>query len=270
MAETQNNLKYLQWLLLPLARFCLRKGYAIQHFNRVAKIVFVQAAREELERNGLKINASRISALSGVTRDEANRIEGESEPLPSGPITLLGRVLAHWEQDEEFQTARGQPKQLTLGGEESEFYRLVSKVSKHLNPGTVLFELERSGAVERRGKRVRRARQLVGNQKPEEAYRLLAAEVQTLITCVEQNVTQEQAQNNLHVRTEYDNVFVSDLPQIRKWLIDEGKTFHRKLRNFLAKYDRDISPKERDETAGGRVVVSVFSTVEGADNTVKT
>lgn len=245
----------------------MRKGYAIQHFSRVAKIVFVQAAREELERNGSKINASRVSALSGVTRDEVNRIDKENEPLPSGPITLLGRVLARWEQDEDFQTSRGQPKQLTVGGDESEFYQLVSRVSKHLNPGTVLFELERSGVVERRGRRVKRARQLVSSERPEDAYRLLAKEVQTLITCVEQNVTQEPEQTNLHVRTEYDNIFVNDLPQIRRWLIDEGKAFHRRLRNFLAKHDRDVSPKKNQDAAGGRVVVSVFSTVEAPENT---
>lgn len=267
MGGQERNFKYLQWLLLPLARFCLRKGYAIQHFVRVAKVVFAQAAEEELRRSGEKVNVSRISALSGLTRDEVARITRSAQPLPQGPVTLLGRVLAQWEQDSEFTTGRGQPRQLTFAGDDSEFHRLVSRVSKHLNPGTVLFELERIGVVEKRGSRVRRARQLLGrSENPEDAYRLLAAELDSLIQCVDENVWHPRELSNLHVRTEYDNIYLSSLPEIRRWLIDEGKAFHRKVRDYLSSFDRDVSSEQRGDPAGGRVVVSVFSVADGAED----
>ena len=62
-------------------------------------------------------------------------------------------------------------------------------------------------------------------------------------------------------RTEYDNISISDFPEIRKWLIKEGAAFHNKARGYLSQFDLDINPKP-DHEGGARVTVGTFSYTE--------
>ncbi len=56
-----------------------------------------------------------------------------------------------------------------------------------------------------------------------------------------------------------DNIFYRDLPRIRRWLVDEGKLFHQKVRNYLAQFDKDISVEQGDMRSGARVTVTAVS-----------
>jgi hypothetical protein len=79
-------------------------------------------------------------------------------------------------------------------------------------------------------------------------------------------VDQKVDPKNLHIHTEYDNVPTKDLPKIRAWLLDQGKAFHRRAREYLSRFDRDVSRTSSESDSGsGRVIVTAFSWTEVSD-----
>lgn len=257
----------LQYLLRPIVRFCVRRSHSIQDFLEAAKAAFVHVAAEELERCEEKVNVSRISVLTGLYRKDVTRIYKDQEVGHAEPQSVLGRVIGQWRHDKSFTNKTGSPRVLTYKGENSEFRRLVQTVSKNINPGTVLFELERMGSVERTPNGVKLVRQMPGfGSDPRKGFELLSQDIQTLVDAVHDNLIAKSRPSNLHIRTEYDNISRKALPEIRRWLIDEGKIFHRRAREYLAKFDKDVNP-ELDETVpgGGKVVVNAFSFTSDAD-----
>jgi hypothetical protein len=241
------QLECLRLLLWPIVRYCLRHSHSYQDFINVAKVVFVNAAEEEILKTSPKVNVSRISALTGIYRDDVRRLYKDRESHSEQPLSVLGRVIGQWEQDKRFLSSNGKPRALTYQGTKAEFQRLVAAVSKHLNPGTVLFELARIGAV-KKTKGMLQLNQKVGAlaTDPREGFELLSKDVDTLIHAVEENLLEKREVANLHIRTEYDNIFQKDMNKIRKWFVREGKMFHKKARDFLSKYDQDINPDAKE------------------------
>lgn len=256
------DLKLLALLVRPLVKFCLRRSLFIHDLEELAKKAFVELASEEIRKTTTKINVSRISVLTGLYRKDVARIlEGEGKTDAEQPHSILGRVIGQWEQDRRFQTRQGEPRVLSCDGPDSEFRTLVEKVSKHVNSSTVLFELQRSGAVEltaKGAKLVRRSYSLRDDAL--DAFGILAQDIDTLIQAVEENVDTSQKITNLHIRTDFDNIYESDLPAVRKWLASEGRAFHKRARKFLARHDKDLGPERplRDR-AGASVTLTAFS-----------
>ena len=56
----------------------------------------------------------------------------------------------------------------------------------------------------------------------------------------------------------YSNISEEDLREIRSWVIVAGESFHRKVRNFLSRYDLDYGGSRR-KTGGRTVMVGTFS-----------
>ena len=269
--ENQRNLEFqaIQFLLRPIVRFCLRRAHSIQDFMEAAKIVFIDIAADELTRADERVNVSRLSVLTGLYRKDVTRIYKEQQTGHSEPQSILGRVIGHWRHNKRFTNKSGQPKVLSLKGEKSEFRLLVQTISKNINPGTVLFELERMGSVERTPNGVKLVRQMPGfGRNPQKGFELLSKDIQTLVDAVQENLLSKVRPSNLHIRTEYDNIATEHLPEIRRWLIDEGKVFHRKAREYISKFDKDINPELGDGSqGGGKVVVNAFSfTSEQSDS----
>lgn len=259
--------KALRLMLRPIVRFWLESAETIQEFIDVLKNVFVEIAQEELDKRAEKVNVSRVSIMTGVHRPDVSRILNEEAPPKLLP-DVVSRIIGQWEQDSDFSTKAGKPRVLSFSGQDSEFAKLVARVSRAIAPGTALFELERSGAVERtkRGLKLVRATQR-HTRDFEDTIELLSEDIETLISAVQQNIkAQEQTSPNVHMRTEYDNVFVRDLPEIREWLRDQGKRLHKETRAFLAQFDKDIveeSPRgEKDEQAGGTVILGTFTYID--------
>ena len=268
-AETSSSgshrLDVLELILRPLVRFCLRYGHSFQEFLAVAKRLFVQLAEEEIRKTSSKVNVSRISVMTGLNRSEVDRLFG---PEPEGPAERLGvltRVLGQWRNHHDFTTSTGQPRSLTYRGEDSEFKQLVATVSKNINPGTVLFELQRKGYLKKTRQHINLQKEVFSLQSdPHKGFDLVARDIETLLQASEQNIYNLQPVSNLHIRTEYDNIIKSKLPEIRRWLVDEGKHFHKRARDYLSALDKDVNPGTENEEAGCRVTVTAFSfTSEG-------
>lgn len=263
MAE-QNRFTALQTMLRPLVRFMLRGAHSIQDFIEVLKVVYVQVAQEELEKQGQNVNPSRLVMATGIHRIEVNRLLAEGAPAPKPEANMLFRIIGLWSGNKRYQDKKGRPKILTYKGKNSQFAKLLRTISLSLTPGTVQFELERIGAVEvtEKGLKLIKDFERMNTESPER-YEIIARDVEYLLAAIEENLSrlkEDRGPNevgNLHLRTEYDNVFIQNLPEIRQWIMKEGKELHKRTREYLSQFDKDIS--EGDDEAGGRVVLHGFS-----------
>lgn len=260
---TDTAWRVVRAILRPLVRLCVRHAFPLQEFIDAAKVEYVAAATNELKENAQKINNSRISVMTGVHRRDVADIRelGEEEKPRNRPLSTLLQVVQRWEDDPEFQTRRGRPRVLSIKGPESEFRKLVLSVTRHVDPGTILFELKRAGAAQtsERGVRLVEGILRVG-EDVEFGYSILAADIERLIASVEENLAIPRI-SNVHISTSYENIFVHDLPKIRRWLLEESKAFHRKLRKFLAQHDADETTDVGSRRgAGGSVSFCSFST----------
>ena len=249
-------------MLRPMAKFCLRNSTGVQELLEAAKHVFILVASSEMECRGEKVNVSRLSLMTGIHRRDVIRIykEGESKESPQG---VAIRVIGQWSQDKRYLTAGGKPRTLGFEGEENQFRELVENTSKDINPGTVLFELERIGAVEKtsRGLKLKQSFYKADSTNLE-GFRIMSRDAEDLLSAVDENIHVVEDLPNLHVRTEFDNISKEALPEIRQWILNEGSKYHKKIRSYLASFDKDINPKTGG-TGGVRVVVGSFSrTVE--------
>jgi len=255
-------LEALRALILPLARFCLRNSLSIQDFYTQTKLAFLQAGEEEMVRAGKKVNVSRLSVLTGMYRGEIQKIYRDKEIPDQEPANVLGRVLGQWSHNKKFCGKNGQPRVLSYRGDNNEFKALCSKVSKTINPGTVLFELERRGLAKRTPRGLKHTRRMINlRDDPKKVYSHLGHELDGYLRAVEENIRPDNKIDNLHIHTEYDNVFLRDVPKIKNWLVQQGRFFHRKVRKFLSRYDRDFSPERAgsSDLAGATIQVGTFS-----------
>lgn len=265
MALTQEDIpiktKVLELLLWPVVRHLVRNFYSFQEALNALKELYIRAAVEEMKRSGRKVNVSSLSVSTGMHRGEIQRLYKEKAPRSTESVSVITRVIGRWQQDRNFTTRAGEPKILSLEGEDSEFRKLASSVTTAVHSGTILSELERMGAAERSPRGLRlliQANSVAGDVI--RSTELLSQDMESLLQAVDENQKAAADVGNLHIRTEYDNVYLDAIPEIRRWLVEEGKAFHRRAREFLSQHDGDLSPRSPSATpASGRVVLNAFS-----------
>lgn len=254
-------MRCLTQALRPLARFCLRYGITVQDAFEEMNVAFVQEAANELRSHEVKVTTSRICAATGVHRQKIVRIlAGDA---PRSIVSYSQRIIGAWRGTKAYIKA-GAPRPLTCDSDDSEFHKLVRAHCNDVHPRTLLFELERVGAVERVGDTV----QLVqfgytpkGN--PEEGFRLFADDAGFLLQSVHENVLEGVRPPHLHVRTEFDNINQMALPEIRQWMYKAGNEFHEKVRKYLSRFDLDLNPKKQAQ-GGAHVALCSFSFVDNS------
>ncbi len=138
-------------VLQPLVRLLLRHGVTYTALASALKPVFVAAAREELQRQGMASTDSAVTLLSGVHRHDvrALRQAPPAADAPPPPLGLAAEVVARWLADPLFVDAEGQPRVLARGqpGDPEGFDALVAAVSSDVRARAVLDELLRLGVV---------------------------------------------------------------------------------------------------------------------------
>ncbi|MCB0344705.1 MAG: hypothetical protein KDD66_06295 [Bdellovibrionales bacterium] len=253
-------------MVLPALRYCLRSGVAYKRLNEIIKSVLIQLAQEEINDSGEEVTLSRLSVMTGINRRDVTRIYREGSKLADHEPDLMQRVLNRWEQHPDFRTKGGRPKVLTYKSEDSEFNTLVRMVSKDMNPATMLFQLERLGMVKRTrfGLSLLKSPVISFKKDPKRSLDLLARNTVSLIESHEENLFETHEVRNLNIRTEYDNIVKADIPAIRAWLLEQGQIFHRRVREYLSGFDKDVSPN-LDGDGGGKVVVAAFSWTDAVE-----
>ena len=175
-------------------------------------------------------------------------------------------MLGQWEHDKRFLDKNGMRRRLTWQGDKNEFKVLAESVSKDINPGAMMFELQRVGAVSINGDFVE-PKKLTYDQhrSPEKGLNLFFRDVESIGRAVEENLLRPEKLRNLHIRTFYDNISKKDLPVIRKWFLKQGSRFHKLARDFLSRYDKDLNPDIAGE-CNSTVVFTTYSWTEGIDD----
>lgn len=262
LVSSQAASKILIKLIRPLIVFSLENSLKLQDIIDCVKRVLIEEAENTLKKQNKKINISRLSIMTGIQRIEVQKIK-KSNPKEKAPKNLISKILGQWQSDLRFATKKGLPRTLTLGSEDSQFTKLVGSVSKDLNPGTILFELERVKAVKiSNGKVKLLAESYVPINDYDAGFSIVANDVKDLIETAKSNIFHASEPEHLHARTEYDNISPSALANARKWLMHEGLKLHAAVRKYLSEYDCDINPNIKRNQKGARVVFSTYSFTE--------
>jgi Family of unknown function (DUF6502) len=127
-------------LLVPISRLMLTSGVGVHQIVHAAKQAYVKTAMEEVFPDSSRVNISRLSVATGLTRKEVSLLIAK---LKGGAV----RVLRGWRLDPRFHGRSGQPAHLVLRGGERTFASLVKLYAGDVTPTSVLRELERMEAV---------------------------------------------------------------------------------------------------------------------------
>lgn len=254
----------IRMLLRPAVIIALRHGLKIQDLIDYLKISFIELSKDELKNSAQKLSISKIAIMSGLSRREVLRFS-DGEPNQATTPKLLSKVIGQWQLDKRY-SSKGTPKPLSYEGMQSEFFSLVSSVSKDLNPYTVLFELERIGNVTRTDGLVElKTKSLNAQRDVEKGWLLLAEDSFDLIEAVQENLSNPKSLPNLHITTRYDNLLTGALPQIKEWILKKGAEFHASAREYISQYDKDLNPTLYKDEGGGSIVLGSFSRISGEE-----
>jgi hypothetical protein len=140
--------------LAPIAALCLKTGNGAGDLVVAAKIACIAAAAPNAK-IGNRLNHSRISAATGLTRKEIRALSGLTVPsratkTKSSTGQRTSRVVQGWKTDPEFQDDKGTPATLTVRGSSATFPVLVRRYGGDVTPVSVLKELQRIGVVSKK------------------------------------------------------------------------------------------------------------------------
>lgn len=261
LVESPQRLQCLKLLLRPVVKYLVQQALPAREVIATVRELFIECAEEYLRNSGQKPNLSKVSLVTGLPRSEVTRASRHRLVETRKNESLLRKIIGQWEQDKRFLDGRKHPRALTYGVEGSEFHTLVSTVTLQISPGAVAAELKRLGvASDQGGKLSLTPRSIHSETDLREGMSITGRSIGALLACASENLLNSAEMPNLHLFTEYDNVRVTDLPKLRRWMYSEGKKFHRRARDKIARSDEDISATTAKEVqAGGRVTICSFS-----------
>jgi hypothetical protein len=178
-------------LMAPIALWLLRHGVSYPAFADMLKAVFLQAARDELERSDVAPTQSALSMLSGVHRKDVRAYTlapATTHAQPRPPLS--SQVLTRWLTDARYRAADGTPRVLPRAGARRSFEALCRELSNDVHPRTVLDELLRLGHVALDGERVvALVTSFVPSARLDEMTALFSANVSDHISAAVSNLT---------------------------------------------------------------------------------
>ena len=224
----------------PALRYCLKRSLKIQDAYLALKEEFLDLARHELIESGETISVSKLSASTGLQRKDIQKIVESSEDEESRELNLVVRISGLWSGSKNYSPG-GKPRKLTFKGKESEFALLVRELNSDLSHHTILSEMERLGLVQRKGESVSLVRHGV-NLKGHSGLYSASVDIDQLYLSASENIESQADIENLHARTSFDNIPETALPKVNEWMLELGGQVHKKVRDFLSKFDRDLNP----------------------------
>lgn len=144
-------------VMTPVVRLLLHFGITFPVFAELVKRVYVQVADNEFALPGREQTASRLALLTGIHRQDINRLRETLQADADVPIekgsaaaALSPRLLTAWTQDARYLDAQGEPALLYKSSAQGEpsFEALLQTVSKDIRPRAVLDEWLRLAIAE--------------------------------------------------------------------------------------------------------------------------
>ena len=248
----------LSQILHSVVKLAIRHAVPWREFYEMSRRIYVQEGKEHLRKGGSKVNIMRVSAATGIRRDDVSRLwDAEEEEFVYN--CTAARVISMWIESKEFRSKRG-PKELSYGGTDSEFSQLVHSITNLHSPKSVLAHLLSAQLVEKNEETVRLKKiAYVPDSIPSEGLAMLAVDVEDLIESVHQNLFDDPDKPNLHLTTEFLNLNKADKEAIEDWILKKGTRFHKEVRSYLSKYSsRNTRSSSSNENHRLRVVVGTF------------
>jgi hypothetical protein len=157
--KNKNNRNYSIFykILRSVARIFLRFGISYREYCELSKTAFIAVAAEDYGVHGRPTNASRISAMTGLTRKEVGRIRKKierGEELLADRSSPINEVLDAWHTVDDFRNGKGEPKPLPVSGERGSFEALIRQFAGDIPEGAMRKELQRINAIETTGDRI--------------------------------------------------------------------------------------------------------------------
>ena len=131
----------LDGVFAPLAQLCLSKGIRIQAVEERLRVAFVQAARDTQPAATSSRVTSRISAATGLTRREVDRLARAPTIALNAPRSPITELFTRWLSDPALRGADNKPTPLPRQGPAPSFEALAQSVTRDVHPRTLLDEL---------------------------------------------------------------------------------------------------------------------------------
>jgi len=246
----------------------LAGGVGVDQFVSAAKQAYVKAAVTDVLPLGSRLNISRVSVVTGLTRKEVSRL---LEAVRGGTLSVRRtkeqramRVLRGWCIDPRFCSRSGQPAQLSLrGGKRKAFALLVKLYGGDVTPMSVLRELERLNVISTTKEglvRVRSAARRLPSHLPQQML-----EIANLFTDFARAITPARSNESSPAFFGYrecDSVSPDDTALF-------GRTFSRRAAALLEGFDQWRASRHNLRNAStntGRVGVGVYLINEKAQS----
>jgi hypothetical protein len=237
--------------LRVLARILLRYGVSFQAFSDLAKRAYLESARDDFAIPGRKPTISRIAVLTGLSRKEIQRLidtEAASDAEALERYNRAARVVAGWVRDHDFRDQDGQPRTLSLEGDDLSFAELVRRYSGDIPPRAVLDELLRVGTVERDesgGVRLL-AHAYIPRRSDSDKLAILGTDVSELVDTIDHNLGEADAPR-FQRKVMYDNLPIEAAEKFRELSAARAQGLMEYLDSWLSQHDRDVNPASKGE-----------------------
>lgn len=246
-------------ILCAMARVAIAFGVSAGAVGELVRRAFVQAAEEELERQGTKALSSRICTLTGLYRKEVVRVKALPPVGASAAddrYNRSARVVTGWTQDGEFCTKQGKPATLAIEGPGS-FTSLVKRYSGDMTPRSVLEELQRLGVVELTSqKRIRLlSRAYIPVASELDTLQILGTDVSELIDTIRHNIHADIDSRRFQRKVAYLHIPARHVHEFKQYAARESQLLLEKLDRWLARMDTE---RRSQGTPGSRLGLGVF------------
>jgi hypothetical protein len=145
---TAKSRKVLHLLTDQLAVLLLQIGTGPSEFHQILKQSFVQAASNASRLQNGRVNASKVSAITGLARSEvASLLALKGKELPPFQRPPAFRVIDGWRSDQAFRHNNGKPRPLPLKAGRGSFQALAFRYAGDIPHKPILDELVRLGHV---------------------------------------------------------------------------------------------------------------------------
>jgi hypothetical protein len=221
-------------------------GYA--EFSSIAKTAFVQVASEDYGIRGRPTNASRIAAMTGLSRKEVSRIRTDAPSTywsPDMQATPVNTLLHHWHFDPDFSEMPGKPKALPLEGDIS-FATLAKRYAGDIPTGAMKTELCRAGVVREAGEKLTVVKRYSFPSSFNEDYvRKLAYSLRNLASTAAHNAVVRGAggariradQGRFERFARSDRLPPDSLREFEHWVVSEGAQFLERAAYWLGTHE---------------------------------
>ena len=107
-----------------MIRLSLKRGVSYGTISDIVKWVFVDVAKKEFQIPGKKISDSRISVITGLTRQEVKVLSAKESLEEFNVAEKKNRavnIINGWKENKDFQDIYGEPAEIPFNGKEKSF-----------------------------------------------------------------------------------------------------------------------------------------------------